>query len=685
MTIFYKKILLFIVFMSIHFLYVRGQNIAPATADSIKKVLATSKEDSNKVSLLLTLAERLGIADTAAKLFYANSALSLAQKIHWDYGQMEAYRVTGVIYQMGTLNYSKAVLFYEKGLSIAQKIHNRDRQVNLLSSLAECYKHLNQYAKVIEHLKEALDVQEREENKVSIWGNMGSAYADLGDYSKAIDCYEKALSIQEHYVWSSNKADKGDSATYAMLLVTIGDMYISTSQYDKALANYDSAARINTGLNIPLLSVLLYISKGNLYTKKNDHQKAVEYYEQGLNVAKANKQEENEADLLNRLSNIYFETGDLAKAMDYAKQSLAIATQKNNGKQLCETFITLGRINAGLNKNADAVSYLKNALQIAVRSGMLRQESESWDELRKVYKQMHEPAMALDAYEHYIATRDSLFNQEKAKEMTRKEMQSDFEKQKLADKIKLQRQQILTYSGFGGLVLLVLLSFVIFRNYNREKKANAIIQSEKEKSDELLLNILPVEVAEELKAKGNVQAKEFESVTVMFTDFVNFTAAGEKLGAQALVSELDACFVAFDQILAQYNIEKIKTVGDAYLAVSGLPIANPDHAADIIKAAVEIRDFMRQRRHEKGNDTFELRIGVHSGPVVAGIVGVRKFAYDIWGDTVNIAARMEQSSHHGKINVSDATHELVKDRFSFTYRGEVDAKNKGKMKMYFVE
>ena len=210
------------------------------------------------------------------------------------------------------------------------------------------------------------------------------------------------------------------------------------------------------------------------------------------------------------------------------------------------------------------------------------------------------------------------------------------------------------------------------------------LQQEKKKSDTLLLNILPKEVADELKEKGISTAQFYENVTVLFTDFVNFTEAGERMSPQQLVDELHACFKAFDEITGRYNVEKIKTIGDAYLAVAGLPTADPQHAENVVKAAIEINSFMQDRLAKSGKSTFEIRIGIHSGSVVAGIVGVKKFAYDIWGDTVNTAARMEQNSEAGKINISQTTYELVKDKFTCEYRGEIDAKGKGALKMYYV-
>jgi class 3 adenylate cyclase len=216
----------------------------------------------------------------------------------------------------------------------------------------------------------------------------------------------------------------------------------------------------------------------------------------------------------------------------------------------------------------------------------------------------------------------------------------------------------------------------------------AEVVAEKKKSDDLLLNILPEEVAEELKAKGSADAKQFDEVTVMFTDFKGFTQISEKLTPSELVAEIHTCFKAFDSIMMKYNIEKIKTIGDSYMCAGGLPVSNATNAVDVVNAALEIQHFMLrhlQQRKNEGKEVFEIRIGVHTGPVVAGIVGIKKYAYDIWGDTVNTASRMESSGEAGKINISGSTYELVRDKFTCTYRGKIQAKGKGEVDMYFIE
>jgi class 3 adenylate cyclase len=215
------------------------------------------------------------------------------------------------------------------------------------------------------------------------------------------------------------------------------------------------------------------------------------------------------------------------------------------------------------------------------------------------------------------------------------------------------------------------------------------LREEKEHSEKLLLNILPEEVAKELKAKGEAEAKLIDQVTVLFTDFKGFTAMSEKLTPKELVADIHECFSAFDHIMARHGIEKIKTIGDAYMAAGGLPTPNTTHATDVVKAALEIRDFIaasKARKVAADLPYFEIRIGIHTGPVVAGIVGVKKFAYDIWGDTVNTASRMESTGEVGQVNISENTYALLKDEagLTFTPRGKVQAKGKGEMEMFFV-
>ena len=216
----------------------------------------------------------------------------------------------------------------------------------------------------------------------------------------------------------------------------------------------------------------------------------------------------------------------------------------------------------------------------------------------------------------------------------------------------------------------------------------ADLADEKRKSDNLLLNILPMEIALELKKFGKAIPRRYESVTVLFTDFVNFTKNSEQMSTETLVLEVDRYFTKFDEIIQKHNIEKIKTIGDSYLCVAGLPLVDSNHAENAAAAAIEMLNYVQEIAAQKGMDdpsAFEIRIGMHSGPVVSGVVGLKKFAFDIWGDTVNTASRMEVNSIPSKINISNSTYELIKDKYQCEYRGFIPAKNKGEIEMYYLE
>ncbi|GAB4398868.1 MAG: hypothetical protein OHK0053_18220 [Microscillaceae bacterium] len=219
------------------------------------------------------------------------------------------------------------------------------------------------------------------------------------------------------------------------------------------------------------------------------------------------------------------------------------------------------------------------------------------------------------------------------------------------------------------------------------EKANLELEAEKEKADKLLLNILPEEIAEELKTKGKTDTRYYKLASVMFTDFEGFTRSASNMGPTELVQSLNEVFAKFDEIIEKHNLEKIKTLGDGYMCAGGLPVPNLTNPIEMVLAGLEIQRFMHKKKMEKklqGEDYWGLRLGINSGEVIAGVIGTRKFAYDVWGDTVNAASRMESNGESGKVNISQRTYELVKDFFVCDYRGKLVVKGKGEMDMYFV-
>ncbi|AFM02617.1 family 3 adenylate cyclase [Bernardetia litoralis DSM 6794] len=286
----------------------------------------------------------------------------------------------------------------------------------------------------------------------------------------------------------------------------------------------------------------------------------------------------------------------------------------------------------------------------------------------------------------------------KIKESDRQRQEANAKKQKAEAETqraeaKAQRatnnQYLIGLIGGGIVLILSVVAFVQKFNSNRKLSSkNKEIELERQKSDTLLLNILPEETAQELKETGHAQPHSYELVTVLFTDFKGFTQISEKLSPEELVKKLEYCFTEFDKICDANNLEKIKTIGDAYMCAGGVPVANASNPKDAVNAGLEMQKFMakwKTTQEKLGEPTFELRLGIHTGSVVAGVIGKNKFAYDIWGDTVNLAARMESSGQIGKVNISETTYKHVKNDFECEHRGKIIAKNKGEIDMYFVE
>lgn len=381
---------------------------------------------------------------------------------------------------------------------------------------------------------------------------------------------------------------------------------------------------------------------------------------------------------------------DYDKAIEIQTQAAKLAQDMDLKSDWAIALIGLGKSFKQKNDLNTAATKYHEAETIATEVDAKYSLKEIYQGLSDIYSEKNDFKNTAKYQALLLAIKDSIYNLETDKKLGTLQFTFDLDKQKNQISLLTKDQEIkdqeiarqkLVRNGFvGGFAIVLIFAGIFFRQRNK-------IKDGKKRSDELLLNILPEETAEELKQTGTAKAKKFEMVSVMFTDFKNFTQASELLSPEELVKEIDTCFSAFDAIITKYGIEKIKTIGDAYMCASGLPAEKATHAEDIIKAGLEMQAYIEKNKKEKQSRNqifFELRLGVHSGPVVAGVVGTKKFAYDIWGDAVNTASRMESSGEIGKVNISGSTYELVKDKFNCVHRGKIQAKNKGEIDMYFV-
>jgi|JI10StandDraft_1071094.scaffolds.fasta_scaffold08601_2 adenylate cyclase len=511
------------------------------------------------------------------------------------------------------------------------------------------------YPMALDYFTQSLKIQERlgdQKEIVNLLSNIGIIYSEQGDYLKAVDYFNRCLKTHEQL---------GDQYGIAQSLVNIGMIYKEQGDYPKALDYSTRSLTIAEQLGDQLGISAALSNMGSAYLLQGNYSKALDYTTRGLKIDEKIGDQSGIAVALGNIGSIYFKQGNYPKALGYCQKGYNLAMtlgvfqeQKKACQCLYDTYKALGKGN-------DALVYLEKMNVI--------NDSLNAEETSKKLQQMEFAKVMLQ---------DSIARAEEARVI------DEAHKEEVHQKNEIRNWLI------GAALLFLLLAGGLYIRWRFVQQSKAVLQLEKDRSENLLLNILPADIAEELKQKGKADARDFEMVSIIFTDFKGFTEASAKLSAQDLVAEINACFEAFDAIMAKYGIEKIKTIGDAYMAAGGLPVPSVDSVKNTVKAALEMQAFISKRKTNmdaQNKLAFEMRLGIHTGPVVAGIVGVKKFQYDIWGDTVNTASRMESSGEVGKVNISESTYGLLKNNidFAFESRGKIEAKGKGEVQMYFVK
>lgn len=589
-----------------------------------------------------------------------DSALILIQALH-DYGQVHNYaRAKALGYALqglanGSLNnFTLALKDYEKAIEISKQMDDQKAIAANLNNMGLIYHEQGSYPRALAHFSEALSIYEAIDSKkgmANTLGNIGNIYSEQGNYQSALEYFKKSLVYSE---------EMGDKRGISINLVNTGNIMLDQGNYAGALECFEKSKKLKEEIGD----------------------------KQGL------------ANIINNIGRLYSEQGDYQKATELITESLSIAEEIGNKTIIVNCLNNLGKLYQKTGRTSLAISNCKKSLDISEAAGLLQEQRSACQCLYDAYKATGAGNQALVYLEKIRVIEDSL----NTREITKKLDQMEFAKVMYQDSIAKAEEARLVQEAHqeevrkknqtrnivlvvGGLVLL--LAVGLYGRLLLLRKAKASLQVEKDRSENLLLNILPAEIAEELKQKGRADARDFERVSIMFTDFKGFTEVSAQLSAADLGHEINVCFEAFDAIVEKYGIEKIKTIGDAYMAAGGLPVPTNSSAKNTVLAALEMLDFIRKRKAEMdaiGKPAFEMRVGIHTGSVVAGIVGVKKFQYDIWGDTVNTASRMESSGEAGKVNISRATYELLKDDTDLTFesRGKIGVKGKGEIDMYFV-
>ena len=677
-----KKILIFFFsFFCFCIFSTKSQN----KIDSLNKILSGNIPDTVRIKTFIELAgEHINESpDLAIK--DCEASLALAEKINFDEGIGEALGWLAYLHEQQG-NISKALDYYNRSLVLAKKTVSKKSESAILNNIAIIYNDRGITDSALYFHDKALRIREDMKDTsgtATSYNNIGLIYQFQGKIPEALDYFSKALKSYERL-----KDDDG----IATALANIGFVYREQKDYDNAknffLKSLDAQRRLGNKYGIgSSLNAL-----GGLYEEKGLLDSALHYFNDALKVRLEINDKQGIAYTLKNIGNVYARLGNQKEARRAYEKSLSALEELADKKGISTVTNLYGVSYLAEGNMAQSEKYLNRSLHIARELGFPAEIRNAAGNLQQLYRRKNQWKDALLMNDLYIQMRDSIANDQNVKAAMKTQARYEYEKKEALLKseqekkdalafAELRKQKLIRNSVIGGLAVVAFFLVVVFLQRNK-------ISAAKKRSDELLLNILPEETAEELKQTGTAKAKSFDMVTVLFTDFKNFTQAAENLTAVELVAEINYCYSEFDKIISKHGIEKIKTIGDAYMCAGGLPVNNTTHAVDVVSAGLEMQQFIlsnKQQREREGKPFFELRVGIHTGPVVAGIVGIKKFAYDIWGDTVNIASRMESSGESGKVNISQVTYELVKDKFTCTYRGKIDAKNKGQMEMYFVE
>ncbi|MFY0643490.1 MAG: tetratricopeptide repeat protein [Bacteroidia bacterium] len=628
----------------------------------------------------------------AMKLF--EQGLNLAEPLQYKKGIADALTNIGELFMIQN-NYDSAQKKYNKSLKLSREIDYAEGIVNNLTLIGDVHRHEHDYAKALEYYQQGQLLSDSAGYKNGLGKSLNSVgiiYWIQSNYTQALRYFLRGMS---QYKDANNKYGE------AMVRNNIGNIYGEQGKFSEALEYYEQALELMEGFGdkrriAGFLNNMAYAKIG-----LDKYSESLEYYEKSNLIYEEMADQPGLAENLNNVGSVYSDLGDYAKALEYSQRSLAIAKADSNKSIMASALISIGKYYNRLGERKQAVESCKAGLQLSVELDIPFRQKTACACLYNSYKAMGNNKDALKYHELLTSLEWSMQTDETTKQLKLME----FQKISLKDSVERAEEKRITAKKhqdeldkkdktrnvlFGAGLAMLLLAGGFFNRWRYVNRSRAIITKEKERSEELLLNILPAEIAEELKEKGSADAQEFDLVSIVFTDFKGFTQASEQLSAKQVVETVHACFKAFDEICETHNLEKIKTIGDAYMAAGGLPIPSPDAVKNTILAALEMQRFIpafKRLMIAQNQPSFDMRVGIHTGPVVAGIVGVKKFQYDIWGDTVNTAARMESHGEIGKVNITKDTYELLKDDsdFSFEHRGKIKAKGKGEVEMYFVE
>ncbi len=607
-----------------------------------------SGSDTNTVNNLLLVSKNNLATDLDKAIEFGNQARDLARKINFKKGEALALKYIGIGYFYQGKNI-EALDYYQRSLAIFQSTRDTIGISNIENNIGAIYMNQGDDAKALEYILRSLQMAEKTGDNLRILTSLTNVGAIYSHQDSTLD-----LAITYNKMALPKAEELNDSNSIGTITANLGEIYLTKKN--------DSLAIIYLNRSLQAFgnaegSSFANNTLGKIYLNQGKYNQALQAHQNAYSIARKLDSKVDMVQSLQGIGNTYFEKGEYSVALRYLKEAELTAKAINATLELMKVDFAI------------AASYAKLGDY---------QNAHLYDIKYSNYK-------------------DTLYNTEKDKKIGKLQFEFDLQKKEgQIDLLKkdnqlseseLKKQKFARNALVIGLFMTFIIAFFIYRNYRLKVKTNKELDRQNLEIEKLILNILPSEVAKELRVNGQATPRNHESVSVLFTDFKGFTKIADRMTPAEVVHELNTCFMAFDNITEKYNLEKIKTIGDSYMCAGGVPTFHENHVIDIVKAGFEMLKFIDQYNEEKirlGFDVWSVRIGIHVGPVVAGVVGKNKYAYDIWGSTVNIASRMESNGVPGMINISAATYEYLKNDYTCDYRGKISAKNVGEIEMYFV-
>lgn len=613
--------------------------------DTLLYRLTSVHNDTNKIKLLNDISFIYYSINPDSGIEYGKMAIEIAEKLDWEYGIAEANQNLGINNSVKG-NYDEAIKYFSKSLEIYKSLKDKEKISRILGNLGAVSMNLSNFTSALDYYQQALEIDDADSNAARQLGNIGLVYINLKDYNKALDYNLKALKISKKL---------NDKDRISKQLSNIGLTYSFLKDYTKALEFYEEALSLDEESNNSKGQAIRLGNIGVLYWNLYDYAKAFSYYNRALLKNEDFGSKSGVAVNLGNLGELYFRL-----TQDSVIQRLSLSGSK---------------INLDKKYNlAKSIEYSKQAEEIASAIGTKRQLIDVYHILDKANQSVGNYKEAYKYQSEWAQLKDSIFSVEKTTEIANLEARKENEikekelKVKDLELLRKNNEQYVMFAGLGVIAIILV-----------------IIVLQRRKSEKLLLNILPVKIAKRLKKNEKNIADRFDEVSIVFVDIVGFTIYSKGTEPEQVVSALNDIFTRFDILSSKHGLEKIKTIGDCYMAVAGLPEANDDHAYATAQFALEAKDIMHNYVTPDGHKLM-FRIGIDSGPVVAGVIGESKFSYDLWGDAVNMASRMESTGLPNEIQVTKNFLSRIEGKgLDYKERGEVNIKGKGIITTYLLK